>query len=143
MAQTMLWLAALCLALCACETPDSLGDGTIDAPEWQEEISGDDATVGPIDPTFCVSQTNGTPCDDGNGCTVDDSCLAGQCTGGTNKVCDAQDPCQEGACDALTGECAYSPAPDGTSCDVACYEEATCQSGKCEADATTMVEGHP
>jgi len=51
------------------------------------------------------NKDDGTTCDDGNLCTVDDECTAGVC-GGTTKDCsDLDDQCQEGICDPSDGQC--------------------------------------
>src|SRR2546426_8957117 len=43
---------------------------------------------------------NGTGCDDGQFCTVDDKCVSGTCTAGPPRDCSAQtDQCNVGECD--------------------------------------------
>src|SRR4029077_8689398 len=37
--------------------------------------------------------TNGTPCNDGNLCTRNDTCQNGVCVAGTPVICTTQDPC--------------------------------------------------
>jgi hypothetical protein len=58
--------------------------------------------------------SNGTACDDGDPCTLNDACQAGSCAG-VPVVCTPPDPCQTGTCSS-DGTCAYQPLPDGTPC---------------------------
>lgn len=77
---------------------------------------------------------NGTPCDDDDACTAADRCHAGSCTGGTRVACPAPDPCRlPGVCNAVTGDCDYAHAPDGTPCDDGdrCTRTDVCQAGSC------------
>ena len=54
----------------------------------------------------CVAQAvaNGAPCDDGNACTLQDTCQSGVCVGSNPVVCTALDQCHNvGVCDPTTG----------------------------------------
>jgi hypothetical protein len=58
-----------------------------------------------------------TACDDGDPCTVLDSCSLGVCAG-EEMDCAAQDDCHEmGACDPYLGMCVNPPKLNGASCD--------------------------
>lgn len=73
----------------------------------------------------CISlELTGPTCDDGNPCTVFDSCHHGFCQGGLS--CGDDNPCTADAC-APTG-CVHSPETDGT----LCYFGKTCQGGVCK-----------
>ncbi|WP_168210412.1 PKD domain-containing protein [Persicimonas caeni] len=77
---------------------------------------------------------DGTPCNDGQFCTVSDSCSAGTCVGGAPKDCSgAGDQCNDGVCDESNNRCEASPKPDGTTCDdgAFCTVSDTCSSGTC------------
>ncbi|MEE2779305.1 MAG: hypothetical protein VYE15_02195 [Myxococcota bacterium] len=82
---------------------------------------------------------NGTPCDDGNLCTVEDACHNGICVGGANQICDAEGACRLGSCNPAQG-CVYEDAADESPCAVACFGAATCQGGSCEVDPSTAVQ---
>ncbi len=78
----------------------------------------------PCNPGVCLDGICGTQpaqgsCDDLNPCTVDDSCIQGQCVG-LDKPCDNQLWCDgQETCDATTGECLPGEAPveeDGIAC---------------------------
>ena len=88
----------------------------------------------------CVGAVDGTACEDGNPCTVNDTCQAGACTSGTPKSCVAADACHtDGVCDPMTGACSTPVAPDGTTCDDgdACSTASACSAGVCVA--TSMM----
>lgn len=81
-----------------------------------------------------VPVSDGTGCDDGDPCTVSDSCTAGVCGGGAPKDCSAQDgSCVVGVCEAGTGNCIAEPVADGVTCDdgTNCTEADVCTSGVC------------
>lgn len=82
----------------------------------------------------CVPRGEGTTCDDGNACTIDDQCTGvdGDCTGGTPRSCDDGDPCTIDACDPISG-CSHTPAGDGAVCVPAgpCVVASVCQGGVC------------
>lgn len=99
----------------------------------------------------CVESNlpNGTHCDDGNACTVGDTCQKGVCKPGRAKACVALDQCHvAGICDPATGLCSDPNAGDGTSCNDgnACTRIDTCQSGVCvgsgEVRCTALDQCH-
>jgi len=69
---------------------------------------------------------DGTLCDDGNACTLDDTYLSGQCAG-TPKNCDDGNQCTIDTCDSNSAGCTYTSVPDGTNCGTIGY----CTSGVC------------
>jgi len=68
----------------------------------------------------CVySSISGISCDDGNACTINDTCSDGECVG-TPKSCDDGNFCTTDTCNETTGECEYqcninTPCDDGDS----------------------------
>ncbi len=67
----------------------------------------------------------------GDLCKVEKACQAGECVGGVEKDCSAINAgCEVGECQALTGICAPTTAPEGTSCEDGI---AVCQIGECDA----------
>ena len=66
-------------------------------------------------------------CDDGDACTMDDTCLGGLCIGGASS-CDDNNPCTEDSCDPDLG-CDYIPVLNGTLCQSP--GAWTCQDGQC------------
>jgi hypothetical protein len=64
-------------------------------------------------------------CDDGLGCTVNDVCFGGSCAG-TQRDCSPPE-CQVFVeCSEPSGDCVFTPAPDGTACT-----DGTCSGGAC------------
>jgi hypothetical protein len=95
-------------------------------------------TAGVCDPStgLCSNpnKTDGTTCDDGNACTLDDTCQAGVCKGGAPLNCMAADQCHAaGVCDPSTGLCSNPAKADGASCNDgnACTQSDSCQAGVC------------
>ena len=81
----------------------------------------------------CTPQ-NGAACNDGDQCTLVDSCQGGVCQGANPIVCESTDQCQDpGACDAISGACSLVPKANGTACDDGnpCTIDA-CQTGACK-----------
>ncbi len=64
---------------------------------------------------------NGSSCDDGNPCTINDICINGVCSG-TPKNCDDGNPCTDDACNTTTGLCTHTnntaTCNDGDVCTV-------------------------
>jgi len=113
--------------------------------------------TGECDPeTGCVAFPNGTPCDDGKSCTVDDACLLGICHGTPVEddtpctdsfgACTVNDRCRHGTC---VGELRQCPNSDGDLCTpefcdflgggcivlprIQC--EGPCEVGSCDAES--------
>jgi hypothetical protein len=93
-------------------------------------------------PGLCSSggRTDG-PCDDGNPCTLGESCTpnpngAGQCVSTASVVCEPpSNTCYEaGECNPATGLCFMVDKPDGTTCDDGnrCTTDDVCVSRSCE-----------
>ncbi|APR83973.1 Cartilage oligomeric matrix protein precursor (COMP) [Minicystis rosea] len=77
---------------------------------------------------------SGTACDDGNPCTQTDTCVQGECVGGSPKACPGADACNEAAkCDPESGSCKSAPKQAGTPCDDAnpCTSPDACNEGLC------------
>ena len=109
--------------------------------------------------------SSGTPCDDGDLCTINDVCVNGICVG-TPKICDDGDPCTDDSCNPLTGECEYTlkscddsnPCTDdfcnpstgeceytynSLPCDDGdpCTENDVCQNGSCQGTIIDLACG--
>jgi len=110
-------------ASAACATPDDCDDGNTCTANACE-----------LDGTCSTTVLIGGGCEDGSPCTLNDSCnTAGECIGDIVN-CDDGDPCTSDACDALTGACTATPAPDGQVCDPGyncAGNGAVCTAGQC------------
>jgi hypothetical protein len=81
---------------------------------------------------------DGTGCNDGNGCTQIDTCLAGTCVGSNAVECRPADECHvAGTCDPQTGVCSNPPSADFTPCDDRnlCTQSDICIGGACVGTA--------
>ncbi len=88
----------------------------------------------------CKYVNNTAACDDGNKCTINDTCKDDKCVG-TASACDDGNQCTADSCDPDTGKCQFTPRPDGSKCDdgLACSTNDHCQDGKCVADTSGCV----
>lgn len=86
-----------------------------------------------------------TACEDGNPCTVDDACKAGACEGGGPKPCKVDNPCFSATCDPQSGNCATSPAGDGSACNDGskCTQSDVCKGGKCSGAPVVCDDSNP
>jgi len=75
---------------------------------------------------------DGTPCTDGQACTVSDVCTGGVCVGQAEDCSFLNDECNVGVCN-VDGVCVTQPANEGGPCDDldACTNPDTCQNGTC------------
>jgi len=71
-------------------------------------------------------------CDDGDACTVGDSCKFAKCKGGVAKPCSDNNACTTDSCDAKTGKCVFTN--NSATCDDgdACTVNDTCKAGSCK-----------
>ena|SRR5215217_2242226 len=82
-----------------------------------------------------------TPCEDGDLCTVGDTCQNGTCQAGDLTTCpDTGNQCTVSVCNPGTGVCEVQNRPNGTSCDDnnSCTENDMCTGGIC---AGTRITG--
>ena len=79
--------------------------------------------------------SNGTACDDGTFCTVNDVCTSGVCRGVPRNCTFLTDQCNDGVCNEADGRCEAAPRVDGTACQAdsdPCTTD-TCEAGSCTA----------
>jgi hypothetical protein len=85
-----------------------------------------------------VADTDGTVCDDGVFCTVDDGCVSGLCVGGPDNDCGiTAEECEEIICSEQSQTCATQAQQNGAACTPTdqCQESATCTNGLCTGTA--------
>jgi slime mold repeat-containing protein len=90
-------------------------------------------------------EADGTTCDDGQFCTVNDTCTAGVC-GGSSRDCSALgDQCNDGTCNETADRCEPTPKVDGTACSDGslCTSNDTCQAGVCGGTSLVCDDGDP
>ena len=125
----------------ACTLKDACKDGVCAGGEKQTCPAVDQChSTGTCDPkTGCTNAelADGTACDDGNLCTQVDVCTSGACEG-TPLSCASGDECKPtGVCNAGTGQCDYTAAPDDTECTLfagtADETASSCKGGLCQS----------
>ena len=80
----------------------------------------------------CENINNTLPCEDGNACTVNDTCAEGSCLSGAALACDDENPCTADACDISSG-CIHEPT-DGACNDAdICTLDDICIDGVCSS----------
>ncbi len=79
----------------------------------------------------------GGVCDDGDACTLGDSCQGGACQPGAPKTCKSSDVCHVAQCDAASGACVEVPGNDGASCQDLCTPTGVCSAGACAPTSLT------
>ncbi len=88
----------------------------------------------------CVSEYHDGPCDDGDLCTVDSHCMAGECVG-VPRDCDDGNPCTLNECDPIRG-CVETlltgPCDDGN----VCTSNTVCRFGACVGDLKDCDDGN-
>lgn len=126
-----------------CDNKDNNCDGVVDDNADVLDIAGDQCHYKQCQSGGSLvlkSKTNGITCNDGNGCSLGDSCQGGICTGGTKADCSASaDPCNDATCTSLgdtTYQCGKSPKTASCNADNnECTVGDACQSGVCAAGA--------
>lgn len=90
-----------------------------------------------------TSAADGTPCDDGDACTLAPTCQAGVCEG-EPLACDDANPCTANLCDSEQG-CLFPPGFEGLACDdgSACTEDDACGAGVCGGTPLDCDDGNP
>jgi hypothetical protein len=79
---------------------------------------------------------DGTPCDDGQYCTVGETCQAGICGTPRPRDCNPPgEPCRTGTCDEANDRCVVQNRPDDTGCEdgAFCTVDDRCFGGVCRA----------
>lgn len=100
-----------------------------------EPSTSTSVTLQPAGSFDCSDPTteDGAPCDDGEFCTVGETCRNGTCQGGNARSCSAlASDCVAATCSETEG-CQAEPVQNGTACDDGfyCTSNDTCQEGQC------------
>jgi len=117
-----------------CTIGDKCLDGSCAGGSVPNCNDGNPCTDDSCEPaTGCVSTANQLPCQDGDVCTVDDTCDGGTCMPGAALACDDSNPCTDDSCNPATG-CTNAanalPCDDGNACTAGdvCSDKA-CKAG--------------
>lgn len=107
---------------------------TIDAPDCSVAVCNDGSHQGTVGTCVVVAAEDGTSCDDGQFCTIDDTCQAGACTGGGQNDCGmAAGACETVVCNETSASCSTEVANNGDPCapENLCEVGGQCQNGLC------------
>ncbi len=105
-------------------------------PDCQGPDDGPDAlcqtaSCDPLTGICSLAPTHeGLACEDGNACTLSDTCQQGACTAGFDRICYDNDPCTDDTCSPDAG-CVYTPNDGPCSDGDACTGGDTCVAGEC------------
>lgn len=122
------------------------GSGCVGIPTDCSYLDSD-CTIGQCDGAGgCISvpRGNGTACDDGDPCTVNDGCIDGVCTGTPLDCSSLDSDCTIGQCDGAGG-CISVPINDGFACsdgDPCTFNDA-CNGGVCTGTQNNCDDGDP
>lgn len=121
--------STVCTSQSTCQGGTCQGSGLVSCDD--ENVCTQDA-CDPVD--GCVHWAKSGACDDGNKCTLNDTCQDKVCQG-QQAACLDDNPCTDDVCDVLTGYCEH---PDNTmACDDsdACTQGDVCSEGVCKSGA--------
>lgn len=88
-----------------CTMYDVCTAGICEGIPFDDDISPDPCTDIVCDPVLGIYEVylEWAPCDDGDPCTVDDTCMHGACMAGPPRDCDDGDPCTRDSCEPFLG----------------------------------------
>ncbi|GEM_PF-380356 len=114
-------------------------DGGVCKPGKPVDCNDQNAcTIDSCHPTKGCQQTAAKgPCDDGQGCTVKDTCKDKLCIAGPTRKCDDGDVCTQDFCDKGSGKCNVKPIGG---CGGFCAKDTDCED-KNECTSTACVQG--
>ena len=130
--RSRLVLALLLLALAGMANTKSMCEPWPEAVSCDEDSDCDDGnpcTGNSCSDGWCSpsdTELNGTPCDDGDVCTIGDSCQEGACYGGAALACDDGNACTTDSCDSESG-C--------TNVTIDCDDGNACTADSCDAES--------
>ena len=110
------------------QTPDECRGGSCQGDPVDCSAEDDQCNDGVCNPGTGACEKDpvedGTECEDGDVCTsadttpqTPDECRSGECAGDPVDCSAADDPCNDGVCDPVTGACEKDPVEDGTECE--------------------------
>lgn len=127
---------AFCTTDDSCQAGQCVGGPVNDcgmaAAECEEVVCDDDS-----DSCAIAAANEGMSCTSDDPCTVDASCSAGQCVGGTPKDCffaPVPNECHVSVCNPNTGACEPVPGNENGACtdpNDLCTVDKTCTAGQC------------
>jgi cysteine-rich repeat protein len=90
----------------------------------------------------CLHYLNTDPCDDGNACTLADTCLNASCIGGPVLNCNDGNVCTTDSCNTTSG-CVHTNNTLSCNDGLFCNGTDTCSAGSCSVHAGNPCNGGP
>jgi cysteine-rich repeat protein len=112
-----------CNPASGCTTTPRTGACTDDGNSCTDDVCAASACTHP-------NRSNGTGCEDGDFCTVNDACQAGSCTAGPARSCADTNACTTDTCDETADACVHTPISP-------CCGDGTTQAGEDCDDGNT------
>ena len=129
-----------------CTEKDVCGGGSCSGAPLSCD-DGSPCTLDACDKDKLCTHTAGPtgPCEDGNLCTVGDTCASGSCQPGKPTVCQDNNPCTLESCVPTSGKCNNALAAQGSPCDdgTACTFGDGCIGANCEGTAVSCDDQNP
>ncbi|MEM9875776.1 MAG: hypothetical protein AAF928_12835 [Myxococcota bacterium] len=117
------------------DLPCGVDCSAIDTPPCLQSVCNTGQFPGAVGACTVVPRDAGAPCDDGQFCTVDDTCDGtGTCVGGPPNDCGMTPPqCSAITCDEASQSCGTEPVANGTACTSVdlCLTGSVCTNGTC------------
>ncbi|MFN2425603.1 MAG: hypothetical protein ABR587_04050 [Candidatus Binatia bacterium] len=116
-----------------CDDGDCITDTLKDCSSFADQCNDAACDEKSEDGCFASPKEDGTPCDDGDGCTADDACNEGACVGAPRDCSEFDDECHVGICNGDTGTCQGDLVEDETPCNDGdlCTSNDQCSNGVC------------
>jgi immune inhibitor InhA-like protein len=103
-------------------------------PQCLKSVCNEGQYMGTVGTCVVVDDDDGVACEDGEFCTINDQCMAGQCTGGPQNTCGMMPAgCELITCNEASMDCTAMPAMNGGACTPAnlCDVNGHCTNGLC------------
>lgn len=106
----------------------------VETPQCAVAVCNTGQVIGPLNTCVVVPAAKGTACDDGEFCTVGETCDEGTCGGGSPNLCGVKpSPCSAVICYEESKTCSVTPVNDGAACTPTdlCQSNGVCKLGDC------------
>jgi hypothetical protein len=128
---------------CVSDVCQEIKNSVVKCPELKGEPCKDNACVPSTGKCEPKARPDAAQCDDGDVCTLKDSCSGGKCLAAGKAQCDDNNPCTDDVCDFVFG-CENAKKAPGAICNdgSACTEKDTCTNGECKGTALKCDDGN-
>jgi MYXO-CTERM domain-containing protein len=121
----------------ACKEPNGAGCSTFDNAPAGSSCAPCGACDGTGD---CKAIADGTSCENALFCSLEDTCIGGECTAGAARNCYDSNPCTADTCSEADGECQHESLSDGGTCSTGTVCGGQCLDGQCQGGTPVDCE---